>query len=206
MKRTIAVPLVITLLLLAGCESRLFHFTITHMQSKLFNINQTGAFNYSKSITKDDVQKALNIPSGSRITAVNIRGLEASYTPLTGNTASQVVLTDLTVNGKKLVKQSQTIYITGVKAGFPGIPNETPIGLKFLLNTGIAEIKSNMETWVKKIPGGNTSMTFSISGNTNPAGQKILLDFTLSIDATIEYDQCIDVPKAIAGGAECDIK
>jgi len=206
MKRYIVLALITILLLLVGCESRLFHFTVTLLQSKLYNINQTGAFSKSGVITKADVQNALNVPENARITSVEIRGLEVNYTPLAGNAASKVVLTDLTVNGKKLLSSSQTIFITGVGASMPGVPNVTPVGLKFLIKYGIDEIISNMQNWIKKMPGGNPSMTFVLSGNTDPAGQKIVLDLTVSIDATIEYDQCIDVPKSMMGGAECDIK
>lgn len=203
MKKYFLLAFVVLLLSMMGCESALFHATVTFNQPKTWLIDQTGVFNKSALITRNDILSQLNIPQDAEIKKVEIRSLTITPAPLSDNVATAIICSG-TANGKELFK-NQPVYIAGAKAGQAGIPKYTAVGIKFLLSLGVQQIKSNIDSWVKNLPGGSTSLSITFTGNSDPANQKIHMNVILTVDATVEYDYCKSVPKAVFDVDKCNI-
>jgi hypothetical protein len=201
MKKIIACIPLLALLMLTGCEKRLFHFVSTINQSPTFTFDNTGPFSQRIVITSDRIKAALDVPSDGRITGVDIESLSLRVVVKPGNVASALSVTGATINSsgqRKVMFQNYPVPLVAVNAPI--------IGLNELIADGISELRGKLNGYVKDID--NTSFVIEVSGNsTLPApGQRVVIDLNLVIKATVKYDQCVDVPQLFSSGEECTEK
>jgi len=194
MKKIIAC---VALLMLAGCEKRLFHFVATINQTPIFNVDNTGAFKKSFQISSALVRSQLDVPEDARITQLDIESLSLRVVVKSGNQASRLLVsgTILDVNQQSERQMFKDFPIVLAGANFPGI------GLNALIANGIGELRGKLDSYVKNLDNG--SFFIEVTGDSNPPGQRVLVDLHLIIKATVKYDQCLEVPGPFAGGEEC---
>lgn len=199
MKKITACLLLLTLPMLAGCEKRLFHFIVTIDKTPTFAVDQTGAFDEAAVITSQDVLSALDIPEDARITSIDVEALALKVVAKPGNQASRLKvsgeISDVGQNKSKMF-ENYPIVLAGVDVPF--------IGLNALIEAGISKLRSKLNGYVQHVD--NSAFVIEVSGDSDPPGQRVVLDLQLKIKATVKYDQCVEVPELFSGGEECDIE
>lgn len=199
MKKITACLLLLALPLLSGCEKRLFHFIVTIDKTPTFAVDQTGAFDEAVVITSQDVLSALDIPEDARITSIDVEGLALKVVVKPGNQAARLKVSgeiyDVGQNKSKMF-ENYPIVLAGVDVPF--------IGLNALIEAGISKLRSKLNGYVKNLD--NSAFVIEVSGDSDPPGQRVVLDLQLKIKATVKYDQCVEVPQLFSSGEECDIE
>ncbi|MDZ7359197.1 MAG: hypothetical protein ONB46_00510 [candidate division KSB1 bacterium] len=195
-KKIMCLPL-LAVLLLTGCEKRLFHFIATINQTPVFNVDQTGAFKKSIQISSSLVRSQLDIPEDARITQLDIESLSLRVEVKSGNQASRLsvsgTILDVGQQRQKQMFKDFPVVLVGVNAPF--------VGLNSLIADGISELRGKLEGYVKNLDTG--SFFIEVTGDSNPPGQRVLVDLHLVIKATVKYDQCVEVPQLFSSGEEC---
>jgi hypothetical protein len=197
MKKLIACFPLLALLMLTGCEKRLFHFVATIDQSPTFNFDSTGPFVQRVVVTSDRVKAAIDIPSDARITSVDIESLSLRVAVKPENRATAMNVTGVTINAsqqRKPMFQNYLVPLAGV--------NIPVIGLNALIEDGISELRGKINGYVKDID--NTPFVIEVSGDSSPSsGQRVAIDLNLVVKVTVKYDQCVEVPQLFSSGEEC---
>lgn len=195
-KITACLPL-FALLLLTGCEKRLFHFVATINQSPTFTFDSTGPFVQRVVVTSDRIKAAIDVPSDARITGVDIESLSLRVSLKPGNSATAMRVTGVTINAnqqRKTMFQNYFVPLAGV--------NVPVIGLNALIEDGITELRGKINGYVQNTD--NTAFVIEVSGDSSPSsGQRVALDLNLIVKATVKYDQCVDVPQLFSSGEDC---
>ncbi len=197
MKKIMACLPLLALLMLTGCEKRLFHFVATINQSPTFTFDNTGPFVQSVVVTSDRIKAALDIPSDARITGVDIESLSLRVAVKPENRATAMSVTGVTINAnqqRKPMFQNYLVPLAGV--------NVPVIGLNALIEDGISELRGKLNGYVQNTD--NTAFIIEVSGNSTPsAGQRVAIDLNLVVKATVKYDQCVEVPQLFSSGEDC---
>jgi len=182
----------------SACENKLFHFSVPFPVPHTFNIDDTdGTFSEVTTVTANDILDALDLPSEDEICikSVSIRGI--SLKPVVGadNGASSV-----TVSGQ--VSEDGSLL-----HAFQNYPLPLPTGLATefvvdqLIEAGINRIRGKIEGFILGLDSQSFNIVFS--GDSSPAGSRIQVDITLSIQGTIEYDQCVEVWDFLSISEDC---
>ncbi|MBN1542031.1 hypothetical protein JW992_07765 [candidate division KSB1 bacterium] len=199
MTKRIGIVISLLAILSTSCEKRLFSFVADIDQIQTYQIDQTGAFEIGRVVSRSDVLAILDIPQDAYVTDVKIQTIAVSVTIKEGNQASHVKLT-ATVNdllsGKEQVFRDYPVPLTGKL----GIANPwSPVTL--LLDRGINKVKNKIAGYVKN----NDPFDYELilEGDSDPVSQRVVADIRLKIVATVEYDACIEVFSVFSGGKEC---
>jgi hypothetical protein len=199
MKKLSASVLLLALLLLTGCEKRLFHFVATVEEAPVFPVDQTGAFRQTVRVTREDVMSRLNLPTDARITGVDIESLALRVVVKSGNQASTVQATGTIADAAEPVPKPMFENYPVVLAGA-----DTPfIGLNALIESGISKLRSKLDGFIKDLD--NAPFDIQVSGDSIPSGQRVVVELHLAIKATIKYDQCVEVPTVFSSGDDCNL-
>jgi hypothetical protein len=195
-KKIIYVPL-LALLLLTGCEKRLFHFIATIDQTPVFTFDSTGPFVQRVVITSDRVKAALDVPEDARITGVDIESLSLRVAVKPENRATALSVSGTIINAnqtRKKMFENYPVVLAGVNTPF--------VGLNSLIADGISELRGKLDGYVKNID--NTAFVIEVRGDSSPSsGQRVAIDLNLVVKATVKYDQCVEVPQLFSSGEEC---
>lgn len=194
MKKIIACLPLLALLMLTGCEKRLFHFVATINQSPTFTFDSTGPFVQRVVITSDRINAAIDIPADARITGVDIESLSLKVAVKPENRATALSVTAVTINAnqqRKVMFQNYPLPLVGV--------NVPVIGLNALVEDGISELRGKINGYVQNTD--NTAFIIEVSGNSG--GQRVAIDLNLIVKATVKYDQCVEVPQLFSSGEDC---
>jgi len=197
MKKIIACLPLLALLMLTGCEKRLFHFVATINQSPTFTFDSTGPFVQSVVVTSDRIKAALDIPADARITGVDIESLSLRATVKSENKATAMRVTGVIITASQQSKKMFENYIVPLV----GV-NVPVIGLNALIDDGISELRGKLNGYVQNTD--NTAFVIEVSGDSSPSsGQRVAIDLNLVVKATVKYDQCVEVPQLFSSGEEC---
>lgn len=195
MKKMAAFPLLLALMLLAGCNSWLFHLVATIDKTAVFPVDQTGGFEKFVTITSEDVLNALDLPDDARVTGVDIEGLSLRVILKPGNNASRLRLTgevyDVAQDKSKMFENYEVVIAGADEFG----------GINDLIALGIGKLRGKLEGFIKKLD--TTSFFIELSGDSVPPGQRVALNVELKIRATIKYDQCLPMPLGFTSDEEC---
>ena len=195
-KITACLPL-LALLMLTGCEKRLFHFVATINEAPTFVFDGTGPFTQRIVITSDRIKAALEVPSDARITGVDIESLSLKVAVRPENQATAMRVTGVTINAnqqRKPMFQNYHLPLVGV--------NVPVIGLNALIEDGISELRGKINGHVQNTD--NTAFVIEVSGDSFPsAGQRVAINLNLVVKATVKYDQCVEVPQLFSSGEDC---
>jgi len=199
-KIKIILPLCAVLLLI-GCEKRLFHFIATITQSPTFPINITGNitgnFQLLIPVNSTAFQNAFAIPAGGRIARVDIESLALRAAAKSGNQATALQVTGVILeNGgiqQTILFEQDTIAVGGADAPLSS--------LKRLNADGIGRLRSKIEGYVKNTT--NQSFDIQLTGKIVPSGRSLVIDLQLVLIATAKYDQCLEVPGLFSSGEKC---
>jgi hypothetical protein len=199
MSKRILVILSLLAILNTSCEKRLFKFVLDLNEMKTFSIDHTGPFEIGRVVSREDVLAAADISKEANITDVRIQTIAISVTMREGNQADYLKLT-AAVNdlgsGKEQIFKDYSVQLTGKL----GIQNPfSPVS--FLLDRGINKIKSKISGYLERDDPFDYELI--LSGDSDPAGERIAADVRLKIVAVVEYEECIDVLAVTAGGEEC---
>ena len=182
----------------SACENKLFHFSVPFPVPHTFNIDDAdGTFTETTTVTANDILDALDLPTESDICIkkVEIRGISLKPVVLEGNGASTV-----TVSGR-VSEDGQFLYAFQDYS----LPLPTNAVSSFvvdqLIDAGINRIKDKIEGFILGLDSQSFDIVFS--GNSNPAGSRILADVTLTIEGTISYDECVEVWDFLSDAEEC---
>jgi hypothetical protein len=182
-------------LLLVGCEKKLFHFIATITQSPAFAVDQTGAFQQIILVVSSAIQNAVDIPAGGDITRVDIESLAIRTLAKSGNQAAAMQVTGVMIEAggvQQIIFGSETISIGSV---------DSLVSLKTLNETGINRLRSKLEGYIKNTD--NQPFTIQLTGNTVPSGQRLSADLQLVLKTTVKYDQCLEVPGFFSEAEKC---
>lgn len=196
MKKYMLLLPLLAFILFAGCESRLFHFVITHTLVGAFEVDQTGAFTEVDVFGPDDINEALELPEGARITEVNVEGAYIEINITAGNQADNVVVN---ADIREVGTGTWTHIFQNLNIDIQRYSN--PQVINTLLPLGIALLNTKINGYVDQINDQNFELR--LFGDSDPPGQHILLDVALAIRYTVKYDQCMEVPSGLGGGEPC---
>jgi len=197
MKRILVCIPLLALLMLTGCEKRLFHFIATITQSPTFPINAiSGAFqSLPIPVVSSVIQNAVAIPAGGQITRVDIESLALHTMAKSGNQVDSVKVTGIIIEAgvPQRIFGVETIIIGGVDAPL--------VALKTLNAAGINQLRIKLEGFIKNTD--NQPFAIQLSGDLMPSGRRLTADFKLVVTATAKYDQCLEVPGLFSSGEKC---
>ncbi|MGA9365379.1 MAG: hypothetical protein WBW16_13525 [Bacteroidota bacterium] len=200
MRKFVASILILTLPFILGCEKRLFNFVATVDQTSLFSLSSAnGQFDQAHSITMNDLEGKLDIPSKAHVTDVLIESIFLRVTVRPQNQAQAVMVnsyylisdpnSNSYINGT--LSYDQTVHLAGVEEPFNAPVNEEPVAnLKFLWQTYI-------------ISHSDRVTTFHVRGQSIPAAQQVALDLQLVVRGTVKYEECVETIQG-TGGDKCD--
>lgn len=199
MKRLPIMVLILTAVLLASCESKLFHFVVNFNRTFVYSIDESGPFEAEELVSADEIRSALTIPENARITSVDVEALSVKVVVRPENQVTNLLVTGKVVEspgGKTSMFNNYPIVLAGVDTPF--------IGLNDLIATGIGRLKSKLEGFIMGLD--EQSFAIELSGDSVPSGQILAIDVHLMVKATIKYEDCEDVLKGFMDGEDCDIQ
>ena len=197
MKKIIDCTPLLALLMLTGCEKRLFHFVATINQSPTFAFDSAGPFVQRVVVTSDRIKAAIDVPADARITGVDIESLSLRVVVKSENKATAMRVTAVIINVNQQSKKMFENYIVPLVA-----VNAPVIGLNALIDDGVSELRGKLNGYVQNTD--NTAFVIEVSGNSSPSsGQRVAIDLNLIVKATVKYDQCVEVPQLFSSGEEC---
>jgi len=198
MKKTATMLLLLALPWITSCEKQLFDFVITIDQSPSFEVDQTGAFEVWETITSGDLRDALDIPDDADITDVHIEALSLRIEAVEGVNQA----TALTVSGEV------TDLIGGRERMFDDFPVPLPTGfvsglaVDQLIEQGISQLRTHLVNAL--VNDQDLAFDVYLEGDSNPPGQRIRLNIYLTIKATVNYSECLEVLELMSEGDACD--
>jgi hypothetical protein len=195
MKKYLILVLAIPLLTVA-CEKRKFEFAPMINLEKTYMVDQTGAFNETATISREDVLDLLDIPETAEIKDVYIESIAVKVIILENNAASAVLL-----SGKVQLGSSKPALFNDYPA--PLVLVDDPwIGLNSLISEGVSGIKAKIEGYLE---GSDTEpFDIELSGDSSPtSGNRIHVRILLKITGTVKYFDCMEVPFFVEGGDPC---
>jgi hypothetical protein len=201
MKKLI-VLLLFVLPLTLGCEKILKTETARYDQAFTSTFSRSGTQTDVVTLTKAEVLKRLNLPDDARVLKVEIESLSFnvklnSANQATDATFSGTVKTPNTAERDLFKDQKLTLSRFGILVGW------TP--LNGLIATGIELLKNQINEWVTTQISSVNSVTISITGVTNPPTSPMVLDYSLQIKASIQYEHCVSTGKLLGSeGIECE--
>lgn len=183
-----------------NCESRRYQFVAKLAKVNIYEIDNTGAFYQEKKITASEINRLLNLPEEAKIIRVDIESVSIIPAIKTGNQTKELVLSGYTFEGsetkKPLFENKSINFKTGVDIGYGvRVPIET------LVSLGVDKLKTKINKYVKRLD--DLDMVVAISGDTVPANQRTVMDIGLWIEATVVYEQCLNVVWFF-GGEKCE--
>jgi hypothetical protein len=198
MKKVLTYAFLAILCLNTGCVNRLFKYTVEINQTTQHTVDDPdGVFVTSAFINRTTVARALNLPSGSRVTELNIESLALSVSIPSTNQAVSVNLTGLMQRSAggptSELFRNQTIPLAGVNVPF--------IGLNALIADGIDKLKTELENFVKGI-GTGTQVEIALSGTSTPAQRRVSVTIHVQIKATVKYERCEEVLEVLGDVGE----
>ncbi|GBD92277.1 hypothetical protein BMS3Abin04_03012 [bacterium BMS3Abin04] len=188
--------------ILMGCDKRLFKFQSNIDLAKLYTFDKTGPTQESATITEEQIRSALDLPSDAKVTKVNIETLSLRIKLNDGNEATLLrikgFINDASSNTKIWDVDQISPPIISPDASIFG----QKIGINGLIETGINKLKSKIEGFIKRNDFG--SFVINVEVDSSPfSGRRIAMDIEIVIQATIEYEQCVEVWDGLDAGEEC---
>ena len=196
MKKLIPFLLAIALLS-SSCEYSELTVTSDLNIDKTYEVNRTGPYSETASVSYNDVLNNLDIPSNVRIDEVNIESVSVKVVVLADNQA-----TAITISGKLQLGSSSPDVFKNFVAPLVGV-NTPFIGLNSLIDDGVAGLKSKLQAYLKA--QDFSPFNIDLSGNSSPiGGQKIHIQILLKILGSVKYTKCVNLP-FILGGENCSL-
>lgn len=198
MKNKMLIILILSGLLLIGCQKQKFNFVLDLNQVITYHVDQTGPFELASAISKGDVLQLVNISEDADITDVQIQTLAISVTVREGNTVDKVNLTlfykDLQ-SGKEKIFNDYPVPITGLF----GITNPySPVSL--LLDSGVSKVKNKLKGYLRN----EDNFDYEVVVNGDTGNKRLVADIKIKVIATVEYSECLTVLEPFSNGQECD--
>jgi len=184
------------MLLSIGCAKKLFHFVVPLVRDERYTVDQNGAFGSIDKITSAEIRDALNVPEDGEVTRVDIESMSLKVNVLDGNQAKWIKASGyIEDDGKPLYFfQDQLVTLVGVDVKY--------VGLNALIEAGVKKLAKRINDHVKRI--NDADIEVGIAGDSDPPGQRIKVLITLTVKATVLYDQCVEVPDFIGGEKSCE--
>ncbi|RPH89903.1 MAG: hypothetical protein EHM72_19775 [Calditrichaeota bacterium] len=202
-------PMMLWLLLSINCQQVL--------KTETKNINQ--AFHYTldaangtivqfANLSKAEFLGKLKLPSNARITRVEIQSLSCNVKVNPNNKASKATVSGFFIEildseheyeHKMFDKKEITLSpVSGVWVGW--VPINTLVG------EGIGMLKTQLAKWLAEYNDyTGESIQLMLVGASTPTNSRLVMDFDLRIDASIQYEYCLTTSKLMGGeGFECE--
>lgn len=160
-----------------------------------FNVDQTGPFSQSSTITYNQVLQNMDIPNNAVIDQVNIESISAKVIVLPDNVATAVSL-----SGKLQFGNSNPEIFNDYPAVLAGA--DAPLaGLNALIDDGVQGLKTKIEDYVR---GRDYSpFNFILNGNSSPIpGMRVHAQILIKIKGSVKYTSCELLP-FLMGGDQC---
>lgn len=204
--------LLITSVMLQGCayQRRKVTRTVTKTIELNFSINQVGNFQTFRLIDNRDIIDLFsptdNSVTSAEIEKIDIRSVKIGANVIKpSNTATQVVLSADVMSGAllnqptRLLNETKTISIGGDGIDFGNIlGNAIGTSENITLHNALTILNSQGADKLKTILVENLNninragLSVRLNG-TVPAGQRLMMNLTISIDATISFTRCEEV-------------
>jgi hypothetical protein len=197
MKKAILLTVLLALSLSTGCKKQLYQFVGTVPLTQEYLPDQaSGSFSGTDIITKEDVTDVLNLPSDAQVNGVNLQSTGVTVEPLANNAATQVMLTGTVTVG------------AGTPAplfnNFP-VSTTSAFSLAAMNASGVQALTNQINAYLADVPS-STPITIALSGVSVPAGSRVHVKITLTLQLDVPSEACIEFPSFISEGAECTIK
>jgi hypothetical protein len=194
MKHALLGLLLLTLPFLSGCEKQVMHFVTTYSRDQVFEVDQTGQFVATGTITKDDVRGALDIPDDAEITDVQIESLSLRIVKHPDNAAMALSVSGEFDNGvRHQLWNNKPVVLSGA---------DVPLfGLNSLIAEGVASLRGQIQAYIQDLNAPTAS--FRLQGTCTPTASRMHLQIHLQVRATIKYIECVSVPRVMFDGNSC---
>jgi hypothetical protein len=193
MKKILLVPVLLALSLSTGCKKQLYHFVGNVPITQVYLPNQAnGSFSGTEIITKEDVSDVLNLPNNAQIDKVDLQNTGATVEALSGNAATQVLLTGTATIGNT----TQTLF-----SNFP-VPTNGTFTLASLNQPGVALLTGQINQFLQPL-GSQTPISIALTGTSVPAGSTVHVMITLKLQCNVPSEACIEFPSFISEGEDC---
>jgi len=181
-------------LLMSGCQKKLFHFVVPLNKVRTIAIDNTGEFAGYEKITAREIRAALDVPEDGTVTGVDLESVQIRVRLVDGNVATWVKLSGFVVDKGKplLLFKDKSVPISHVDTKY--------IGLNALIAEGVEKLAGKINDHVNKV--NDADIEIGLTGNSDPAGQLIKVAIDFKINATVKYDQCVEVFDFF-GGEDC---
>ncbi len=190
MQRLSKLALLTSVLLLAGCESRLFKTIVTYKLDREFTLSVNGRKDLQPmTITRAELLDAVSLPQDARVTKVSIENIAAK---IKDNALSQAYFINL-----------EGYYSTpgGARKLFPQFPIPLSSRLYTRINNTIAgEIRGFADQLGEVLRNENDTRTASVALSVF-SDRPAMIDLEFLLEMTIHYEVCREVPP-LFGGAE----
>lgn len=188
--------LLIAFVIATGCENKKFEFDPAIKVNKTYEVQKTGAFSETQTISHDEILDLLDIPEEATIESVKIEGVSIWFDVLEGNQAESITLSGVVTEtgvGDVLLFQNESFDLDYASVKF--INGVLSLG-------GTEKIRSKLEKYLQM----NDTNPFKIvlNGDTDPASQVLNINIHLAISGSVKYVTCESVPWFIGGDGYCD--
>jgi hypothetical protein len=198
MKKTILIAALLTLPFVAGCKKQMYHLTGTVPFQELYPFNETdGTFEEStRTITRADVLDELNLPENAAVTGVQIESVSIDLARKPGNNATSAsVTTDIKVGNSGWVHIFENYQVQ---------LNASHVVINSFNNAGLLLLKNAVNNYFAPASTSFPDITIRVTGSANAT--PLIVDMTLTIKTTMNYDACLEVPEWFSGGEECTLE
>ena len=182
--------------LLSSCEKRQFDFVSSHVESGIYNVEETGSFNETATINLGETLNAIDVPENADVESVHIKSISIKGTALAGNEATGINLQGtLTYHGETVnLFNSNVIPIVNNAIPEIGINNLNPAAITLIKNFFTAGIYTYLGI---PLGGGfdftDNFFTVEVSGSGTPgANTPIHMRFEVNVAFDLSYSACLD--------------
>ena len=183
----------ISLISFSGCGDKVIKFYPTFEEEIEFTINNSGQFEESMYLLRQQIEDALadvEIPEDGAIESVDIESLSIEFDAQTGNEANFITFQG-SISGLNSVGFTDLVQQVTLPV------NNTKLTLTALANAGVAEMTEQLRGVIENdltLPANFTGIELKVSGNSAPtAGQAINVKGKFYVKVSMVYSQDVSL-------------